>query len=44
VSRRDHILAHNLGAAGNKATLFDATTAAAVVAVFGPYATAYLHP
>ena len=44
VSRRDHILAHDLGTTGNKATLFDAATGAAVAAVFEPYGTAYPHP
>ncbi|MCX6029836.1 MAG: xylulokinase [Chloroflexi bacterium] len=37
------ILAHDLGTTGNKATLFDAATGAAVAAVFEPYTTAYPH-
>ncbi len=44
MSRRDHILAHDLGTTGNKATLFDAATGAAVAAVFEPYTTAYPYP
>ena len=38
------ILAHDLGTTGNKITLFDAETGAAVVSAFEPYATAYPHP
>ena len=39
-----HILAHDLGTTGDKATLFDAATGAPVAALFQPYPTAYPHP
>ena len=39
-----HILAHDLGTTGNKATLFDAVTGAVVASVFEAYNTAYPHP
>ncbi len=39
-----YILAHDLGTTGNKATLFDAETGAAVATAFEPYTTAYPHP
>ncbi len=38
------ILAHDLGTTGNKVTLFDAATGAAVASAFEPYVTAYPHP
>ena len=41
---RTHILAHDLGTTGNKATLFNAGTGAVVASVFEAYATAYPHP
>lgn len=39
-----HILAHDLGTTGNKATLFDTETGAVVASVFEAYDTAYPHP
>lgn len=38
------ILAHDLGTTGNKVTLFDADTGAAVASSFETYTTAYPHP
>ena len=39
-----HILAHDFGTTGNKATLFDTETGAVVASVFEAYSTAYPHP
>lgn len=39
-----HILAHDLGTTGNKATLFDAGTGAAVASAFEAYGVAYPQP
>jgi len=44
MSQRSHILAHDLGTTGNKATLFDAETGVAVASLFEPYKTSYPHP
>jgi len=41
---RTYILAHDLGTTGNKVTLFDAETGAAVASVFEAYDTVYPHP
>jgi xylulokinase len=42
--RRTYILAHDLGTTGNKATLFDGETGAAVAATFEAYRTDYPQP
>ena len=39
-----HILAHDLGTTGNKATLFDTETGAVVASVFEAYGAAYPRP
>jgi xylulokinase len=44
MSQRSHILAHDLGTTGNKVTLFDAETGAAIASRFEPYGTSYPHP
>jgi xylulokinase len=44
MSQRSHILAHDLGTTGNKATLFDAETGVAAASLFESYKTAYPHP
>lgn len=44
MSRRCCILAHDLGTTGDKVTLFDAETGAAIASHFEPYNTAYPHP
>ena len=44
MSQRSHILAHDLGTTGNKATLFDADTGVAVASLFEPYETSYPQP
>jgi xylulokinase len=44
VTQPTTILAHDLGTTGDKATLFDAATGAALAATFEAYPTAYPHP
>ena len=44
MSQNHYILAHDLGTTGNKATLFDAASGAAIATAFEAYETAYPHP
>jgi xylulokinase len=44
MSQRSHILAHDLGTTGNKASLFEAETGVAVASLFESYETSYPQP